>query len=181
LGSFVLKEKISFDRWCAVALGLAGIFIAIRPGFSAFELTAILVLLASFLGALNKILMRRLTTTESSLSIAIYPNVVMILVTFPFMIFTWVSLPWGDWVLFGVVGIVTAGGQYAIAQALRFTAAPTLAVVDYSTFFWVVALDFLWWNKMPESYTLIGAAVIVGSNLYILYKTRVEAIPPSTS
>ena len=58
-----------------------------------------------------------------------------------------------------VVGAITATGQYAIAQALRFTQGSTLAPTDYSTFFWVVMLDFFWWAKTPDAYTLIGAAI----------------------
>jgi drug/metabolite transporter (DMT)-like permease len=175
LGSLLLKEKVSLDRWGAVAVGLIGVVIAMRPTSAVFELGAILILFATFLGALNKILMRRLAATEHSLSIAIYPNIVMIVVTLPFLLSTWISMPLEHWALFAIVGILTAAGQYAIAQALRFTQASTLASIDYSTFFWVVALDFLWWSKTPEMYPLVGAVIIVGSNLYIVYKTRKES------
>ena len=172
LGSLLLKEKLSLNRCGAVAVGLIGVVIAMRPTSTMFELGALLILFATFLGALNKILMRRLASTEHSLSIAIYPNIVMIVVTFPFLFSTWISMPLEHWGLFAIVGVLTAAGQYAIAQALRFTQASTLASIDYSTFFWVVTLDFLWWRKTPEMYTLLGAAIIVGSNLYIVYKSR---------
>jgi drug/metabolite transporter (DMT)-like permease len=98
----------------------------------------------------------------------------MIIVTFPFLFFTWQPMPWHDWMFFSIVGGLTAAGQYAIAQALRFAQGSTLAPIDYSSFFWVVALDFLWWQKTPDAFTLCGAAIIVGSNLYILYRTRKE-------
>lgn len=175
LGSLLLKEKISLDRWGAVGIGLMGIVIAMRSTSTAFEVGAILILFASFLGALNKILMRRLASTEHSLSITIYPNIVMIVLTFPFLLSTWLPMPFEHWGLFAAVGIVTAAGQYAIAQALRFTQVSTLASIDYSTFFWVVALDLLWWNKAPETFSLLGTAIIVGSNLYIVYKTKKES------
>jgi drug/metabolite transporter (DMT)-like permease len=177
LSSCLLKEKIGLSRWGAMIAGLIGVAIAVRPGSGMFEWTALLVLLATFLGALNKILMRRLAATEHSLSIAIYPNIAMIASTLPFIYFTWTPMPFEHWALFGLVGIVTSAGQYMIAQALRFAQASTLACADYSTFVWVVSLDFLWWNKAPESYTLLGAAIIVGSNLYILYKTKEQKIP----
>jgi drug/metabolite transporter (DMT)-like permease len=174
LSALMLKERVGKERWAAVGIGLIGVIVAMRPGSNVFEMAAILVLIGTFLGALNKILMRRLASTEHSLAIAIYPNVVMIVVTFPFLITTWQSMPWSHWGLFAIVGVLTATGQYAIAQALRFTQASALAPIDYSTFFWVVALDMFWWNKSPDAFTLIGAAIIVGSNLYILYRTRKE-------
>lgn len=175
LSALMLKENVSRDRWIAVLIGMVGVIIAMRPGSSMVEMVAILVLFGSFLGALNKILMRKLASTEHSLAIAIYPNLMMILATIPFLITAWKPMPWSHWGIFAVVGAITAAGQYCIAQALRFAQGSVLAPIDYSTFFWVVALDFLWWNKSPDIYTLAGAAVIVGSNLYILYRARVES------
>lgn len=172
LSALLLKEKVTRERWAAVAVGMIGVIIAMRPGASVFELAAFLVLAGAFLGSLNKILMRKLAETEHSLSITIYPNITMILITLPFLFNIWIPMPWHHWGLFAFVGCITALGQYMIVQALRFTQASVLAPIDYSTFFWVVALDLFWWGKGPDLYTLIGAAIIISSNLYILYCTR---------
>jgi drug/metabolite transporter (DMT)-like permease len=177
LSAFMLKETISYDRWAAVGIGMVGVVVALRPGEGVFQWAAMLVLVGTFLGALNKILMRRLAETEHSLAIAIYPNLVMVLCTLPFVYSTWQSMPLTHWGLFAIVGGVTALGQYCIAQALRYTQASTLAPIDYSSFFWVVALDFFWWERTPDLATLTGAAIIVGSNLFILYRTRRETFP----
>jgi len=174
LSALILKEKVAIAKWVAVAIGMVGVVIAMRPTTGVFEMAAVVVLCGTFLGSLNKILMRRLAATEHSLAIAVYPNVAMILVTFPFLIPTWQPMTWHDWGFFAIVGVVTAAGQYAIAHSLRFAQGSTLASMDYSTFFWVVALDFFWWEKVPDRYTLIGAAVIVGSNLFILFRSRRE-------
>lgn len=174
LSAVMLKESVGKEKWIAVAVGLIGVMVAMKPGTGVFEIAALLVLFATFLGALNKILMRKLASTEHSLAIAIYPNIVMILAMTPFMITSWQSMPWQHWGCFSIVGLLTAGGQYAIAQSLRFAPASTLAPIDYSSFFWVVALDFIWWNKVLDLSTIAGAMIIVGSNLYILYRTRKE-------
>jgi EamA-like transporter family. len=174
LSAVMLKERVSIQRWIAVAVGMIGVAIAMKPGSNMLELAAILVLAGAFLGSLNKILMRRLAETEHSLSIAIYPNITMILVTLPFLLPIWQSMPWTHWALFAFVGAITAFGQYLIVQALRFTQASVLAPLDYSTFLWVVALDFFWWQKSLELSTFLGAAIIVGSNLYILHCTKKE-------
>lgn len=176
LSAWMLKETVSRERWIAVAIGLVGVIVAMRPGTNMFEAVALIVLLGTFLGALNKILMRRLAETEHSLSIAIYPNIVMILAMFPCMLLfePWKPMPLEHWGLFAIVGVITAAGQYCIAQALRFTQASILAPVDYSSYFWVVALDLFWWGKSPDAFMITGAIIIVGSNLYILNRTRKE-------
>ncbi len=174
LSAIMLKESVGRERWIAVGIGMIGVIVAMRLGSNVFEFASILVLCGTFLGALNKILMRRLASTEHSLAIAIYPNVMMVIVTSPFLISSWKSMPLEHWGLFAIMGVIAAAGQYLIAQALRFAQGSTLAPIDYSTFFWVMALDFFWWQKIVGIYTIIGAAIIVGSNFYILYCTRRE-------
>lgn len=181
LSAVMLKETVSKERWIAVLMGMIGVFIAMRPGANVFEWASVLVLCGTFMGALNKILMRRLAETEHSLAIAIYPNIVMLAVTIPFLMQSWVSLPWEHWGLFAIVGVITAGGQYCIAHALRCAQASALAPIDYSTFFWVVSLDYLWWDKVPCAHTVIGACIIVASNLYILYRARKEVPAQQTA
>jgi drug/metabolite transporter (DMT)-like permease len=174
LSAVILKESVNKQRWIAVLIGMIGVIIAMRPGSNVFEMAAIFVLVGTFLGALNKILMRRLTETEHSLAIAIYPNILMVLVTLPYILKTWQPMPLAQWGVFAIIGVITAAGQYLIAQALRYAQTSILAPIDYSTFFWVVALDLLWWNNIPDAYTLIGAFIIVSSNFYILYRSKVE-------
>lgn len=175
LSATILKEHVSKEKWIAMGVGMIGVLIALQPGSGVFEIAAVLVLFGAFLGSLNKILMRRLTSTEHSLAIAVYPNMAMILVTFPFLITTWQPLSWHDWGFFAIVGIITAAGQYLIAHSLRFAQGSTLASIDYSTMIWVVALDYIWWDQTPQKHKLLGAAVIVASNLYILYRSRKES------
>lgn len=181
LSGIILKEKISKEKWIAVGIGMVGVLIAMRPGVGVFEMAALVVLFGTFLGSLNKILMRRLASTEHSLAIAVYPNVTMILVTFPFIIAAWQPISLHDWGFFAIVGLITAAGQYAIAHSLRFAQGSTLASMDYSTFFWVLMLDFFWWQKTPDMYTILGAAVIVSSNLYILFRSKKEKTLPATA
>lgn len=174
LSAIMLKERVSVGKWIAVAVGMVGVIVAIRPGAGVFEMAALVVLFGAFLGSLNKILMRRLAATEHSLAIAIYPNIAMMLATIPFLLTTWQSISWHDWGFLAIVGMITAAGQYAIAHSLRFAQGSTLAPLDYSSFFWVVMLDFFWWAKTPDSYTILGAGIIIASNFYILYRSRKE-------
>jgi drug/metabolite transporter (DMT)-like permease len=174
LSAWILKEHVGKEKWIAVGVGMLGVVIAMKPGTNLFELAALVVLFGAFLGSLNKILMRRLAATEHTLAIAIYPNITMILVTLPFLLTTWQPLTWSNWALCGTVGIFTAAGQYAIAQSLRFAQGSTLAPIDYSSLFWVAILDFFWWEKTPDRFMIIGAAIIVSSNMYILYRSKRE-------
>lgn len=172
LSALVLKESIEWKKWAAVIGGMVGVIVATKPNLNGFDATILIVLFGTFLGALNKILMRRLARTEHSLSITIYPNLMMIFITLPVILNTWEPMPWVHWGLFGFVGIIAAAGQYAIAQSLRYAQGSLLASLDYSTLFWALLFDYLWWKEMPSLSTLVGASIIVLANLYILYFTK---------
>lgn len=172
LSYFLLKEKVDKERWMAVGVGLIGVLVAMRPGSQVFEWSSLIVLGGTLLAALNKILMRNLSKTEHTLTIAIYPNITMMLVTLPSVIGAWKPMEWQHWAVFAVVGLLTASAQYAIAKALKFAEASMLAPIDYSTFFWVVMLDAFVWNTIPDSCTVVGACIIVLSNFFILWKSK---------
>lgn len=178
LSTLLLRESLKLRQWLTIAIGLITVILGIRPGSGIFEIAALLVLLASFLAALNKVLMRRLASTEHSLAIAIYPNIAIMLIASPFLFLAghWEPLPWSHWGIFALVGAITAIGQYGIAQALRFAKASTLAPTDYSSFFWAVLIDLLWWNKSPDKYTLLSAAIIMISSFFLLYRTKREEL-----
>jgi len=173
-GALFLKEKVSRKKWIAVAVGMAGVLVALRPGIELFQTGAILVLVGTWLGALNKIFMRKLAATEHTLAITIYPNLLMLIVAAPFLLKNWAPLTLVDAGLFAAVGILTAGAQYSVAQALRFAKASTLGPIDYSSFVWVISLDLFFWEITPSAFTLIGSVIIIGSNLYLLYWTKAE-------
>lgn len=175
LSALILKETIDKEKWFAVGIGLIGVVIAMRPGSQVFEWASLIVLCGTALAALNKILMRKLSKTEHTLSIAIYPNIAMMLVTLPYVLGNWKPMEWSHWGIFAIVGGLTATAQYAIAKALKFAEASMLAPIDYSTFFWVVMLDAFVWNSLPDTYTVTGALIIVLSNFFILWKSQRDA------
>jgi hypothetical protein len=43
-----------------------------------------------------------------------------------------------------------------------------VAPLEYSGLAWVIMIDFVIWSVVPEWRTLAGAAVIIGSGLYLL-------------
>ncbi len=48
-----------------------------------------------------------------------------------------------------------------------------MAPFEYSALAWGVAIDWLLWHTLPDGYTLLGAAIIIGSGIYLV---RHEAV-----
>jgi drug/metabolite transporter (DMT)-like permease len=76
--------------------------------------------------------------------------------------------------LIGGVGTAGAIGQYAITEAFRMEEASLIAPLEYSALLWGTLLDLALWHVLPDAVTWIGAAVIVGSGVYLLRREAVH-------
>lgn len=176
LGALCLKERVSMARWGAVLIGLIGVSIAMEPWSheSDVGLSGLLVLIGAFFAAVNKMYMRKLAASESCTTIALYPNIAMLLITLPSMLNGWASMPFGDWLLVLVIGGALGVAQLLVAYALKCAESSLLAPIDYSTFLWVVLIDAFLWDKVPDRWTTIGAIIIILSNIWMITHRREE-------
>jgi len=167
LSAWILKEKIGKHKWIALSVASIGVGIAIRSN-SGFEWVFLVILLGALIGSLNKILIRRLVATEHSLTIAGTGNAALALVLVPFILMNWHPVSWYDLGFFAIASFLTAMGQYATVQALRFAQASTLAPFDYTSIIWASLFDFFIWDVTPSARFFLGIIIIVGSNLYLI-------------
>ena len=77
-----------------------------------------------------------------------------------------------------LVGLALTGfiGQLAITEAFRHGQASAVAPFEYTALAWGIGLDWFLWKIVPDSYTLVGGAIIITSGLYLLRKERVKIV-----
>ncbi|MBF6907453.1 DMT family transporter, partial [Acinetobacter baumannii] len=87
----------------------------------------------------------------------------------------WIAVdPAHGWLLCGLA-ISGFFGQLAITEAFSHGEASVVAPFEYSALAWGVAIDWLLWNTLPDEYTLAGAAIIIGSGLYLIRHEKAHA------
>ena len=69
-----LGEKITAQRWAAVAVGFVGVLIMVRPGATVFELASLLPILSALAYATAQILARRIGLAYSAAVMSFYQN-----------------------------------------------------------------------------------------------------------
>jgi hypothetical protein len=69
-----------------------------------------------------------------------------------------------------LVGILGAVGQFCQVSAYAAGELMAIAPIDYSRLIFAGIMGFLLFAELPDRYTLVGAAIIVGSTLYIAYR-----------
>ncbi len=172
----LLGERVGPRRWGAIAVGLLGVVVLLRPtGQGMLSLAALAVLLAALMYAVSAITVRWLARTDSTQAMVVWLMAMMAigagLIAWPH----WVAIRPADASLICGVGVAGALGQYTITEAFRLGEASLLAPLEYTALVWGVLLDATLWGVLPDGVTWVGAAIIVASGLYLLRRERVHA------
>jgi drug/metabolite transporter (DMT)-like permease len=173
----VLKERVPSAHWWVIGIGFIGVLVAIRPsggdleaGFATVGGLAVMgAALCYSVAAITGRLLSRSDSTES-----------LILTMMLFMSVGGGLLAWSGWkpVSMDHAGLLLALavtgflGQLTINEAFRHGQASAVAPFEYTALAWGLGLDWLIWSTLPEAHTWLGAAIIVGSGLYLVRREK---------
>ena len=172
LSAPLLGERIGRHRWIAVLGGFAGVLVILRPGAESFQWALLLPLLAALVNALRDVLTRRLSRTETSIAILFWSNIILMAGGFATMPFGWVTVTPTAAFWFIAAGIFNGMAHFFIIEALRAGEASVVAPIRYTALLWAALLGFVVWGELPEIWLWAGAAIIVGSSLYMIRAER---------
>ena len=168
----MLGERMDRARWAAIAVGFVGVLIIVRPGTQGFHPALLLSLITAFLYALFNLLTRQLAAHDSPETSQLYSSVGATLALMPFALAVWqtpaTSLQWGLLVLIGTAGGL---GHYLLALAHRYAPASVLAPFLYQQIIWMM-LGYLVFGDVPDNAVIVGAAIVIASGGYLLYRER---------
>ena len=172
----ILRERVGPRRWTAIAVGLLGVLVVLRPtGEGMLTLAGLAVLMAAFGYAVSAITVRVLARTDSTQAITFWLLALMALGAGALARPGWVPLRSEDlWVVAGI-GVAGALGQWAITEAFRLGEASLIAPLEYTALVWGLLLDLTLWGVLPDGITWLGASIIIASGLYLLRRERVHA------
>ncbi|MBX3611126.1 MAG: DMT family transporter [Hydrogenophaga sp.] len=173
----VLKERVPAAHWWAIGVGFIGVLIALRP--SGADLQAglvttggLAVLGAALCYAVGAVSGRLASRTDSSESLILTAMAFVAVGAGALALPNWVPLARADAPLLLALAITGFAGQVAITDAFRHGQASVVAAFEYSALAWGVGLDWLLWQTLPASHTWLGAAIVIGSGLYLIRHER---------
>ena len=173
----VLKETVSIRHWMAIAVGLAGVVIALRPDEDLFfSLGALAVLAAAGCYAVSAITGRILSRTEPSVTLVFWTTTLLAIGASALAWPNWVGIRSMHWPVLAGLAVTGFLGQLAITEAFRHGQASAVAPFEYTALAWGIGLDWALWKTVPDGATLLGGAIIVASGLYLIRKEKVNDI-----
>jgi drug/metabolite transporter (DMT)-like permease len=166
----LLGERVGGRRWMAVFVGLIGAMIIIRPGFGHGSWVMLLPLATALAYSLYQITTRMLTTTDSTATIFLYTGVVGAAIMTIAVPFFWTPPDFGGWLLMVAIGLFGGLGHFLIIKAFLNAPASALAPFSFVVIIWTSINGYVVFGDIPDLPTVIGAAIIVASGIFIFYR-----------
>ncbi|MBY5662456.1 DMT family transporter [Rhizobium leguminosarum] len=183
LSHFFLGEKIGWRRWLAVLIGFAGVVIALRPSTAMLSLPSLFGLAGSFAFALSLVMSRYLRSTSDT-TLVTWQTIAALVTGIVLSIGHWLPATLIDWSGMLLLGIVATCAHLLITRSLKLAPASLLAPLQYTLLLWAIVLGYLFFDDIPDTQIIVGAAIIVVAGLFIFHRKNLketiptEAVPP---
>jgi drug/metabolite transporter (DMT)-like permease len=173
LAPLVLGEAVGRHRWIAIIIGFIGAVVVVRPGLDPAYEGALLIFAGAFAAALYQLLTRKLAAhdpAETSITYIALAGFVLTSIPLPFIWQTPVSV-W-DALVFAALGFFGGFGHYFLVRAFELAPAPVVAPLNYGQLIGATLLGIIVFGQLPDLWTWLGAAIIAGSGLFMLWGER---------
>ncbi|MDD9857350.1 MAG: DMT family transporter [Gammaproteobacteria bacterium] len=166
----ILGESVGWRRWLAVFVGFIGTLIILRPGSAVFQPAMAIALTSALMFALYNVLTRKVAGDDSFATSLLYVGVVGFLGAAVFAPFHWrpVNPAEAAWLL--LISCTSIIGHLLLIKALALAPAVILQPFHYFMLVWATVIAFLVYGEVLSPATLSGAAIVVGSGVFIAWR-----------
>lgn len=176
----LLGERVRVYRWSAVLVGFAGVVLMLRPEGTAsgplvagiVPLGVVLALLGALFTALAMIAIRRMAAVEPSIVIVFWFTASCTALGALTLPFAFRMPPAGDATALVAIGLLGGCAQVLLTNSYRLAPASTLAPFDYAAMLWALVIGYVAFGEAPEAAVMAGAAVVIASGLFIVWRER---------
>lgn len=177
LAAIVLKEKVGWRRWLAIASGFVGVLIMVRPGPDGINPYALLLLVGVLFTACRDLATRRLPETMPTLMISALTSAIVTLTGLGLIwpMGGWSPVSWSDVGFLMIASILLLIGYHFIILAMRAGEISFVAPFRYTSLLWSIMLGFVIFGDVPNMAMIIGSIIVVSSGIYMLYRESVVA------
>jgi len=159
----------------AIAIGLLGVMIILRPGFNPVSEGQIAQLLATPLFAASLLLTKRMTSNESLTVIVAGLSLVCSITLLPAALLVWVQPTPIQLVLLTGTALLATLGHFTMTKAFSLAPLTTLQPISFLQLLWATLFGVLLFAESLNVYVFIGGALLVGATTYIAHREALAA------
>jgi len=166
-----LGERVGVHRLSAVLAGFIGVLVVMRPGQGGFIDLNALIPVAGALGAAAAVTtVRKLSQTESTATLMVYQSLFVGVMAGVPLIWLWQTPDWAGLLLLVSMGVLATVAQWIGVRALRLGEVSVIGPIEYMKLIYAAILGYALFGELPDGYTILGAAIIVGSSGYMMMR-----------
>ena len=168
----VLGEKINFRRWVAVAAGLLGVLIILRPGSGVFSWASVLPLVSAIMFAAYSVLTRLTTRDEPTFPAFFWPGVIGAVIMTGLGVPHWETVSPADWSLLATYASISVLSHWLLLKCYQVAEASSVQPFAYLQIVFVSIIGMTIYNETLAVPVIIGTALIVAAGIYALLQER---------
>ena len=168
-----LNEPLGWRRLSAILVGFLGMLLIVRPGADGFTVWSIYALVAVAGVTLRDLATRRLSPEVESLSVTVLTSIAITLFAATGAVVTeWKPMPLQTslYLLCSAAFVLLA--YYLSILVMRVGDVAFIAPFRYTGLIWALILGLLVFGEWPTALTLLGAAIVVATGVFTLYRER---------
>jgi drug/metabolite transporter (DMT)-like permease len=173
----LLGDRVGWRNWTAIAFGLIGVVVILRPSTSSFvTFGALAAVISATAYALSVLALRGIAHTDSTTAVVMWTVGLMTVLTGVLAVPGWVAVEpeHVKWLL--ALGVCGAIGQHLLTEAFRSAPPAVVAPFEYTALLWGILIDWTVWSVLPPSRVYIGGGIVMASGLYLIWHERSQQL-----
>ena len=172
---FFFKEIVSWRRWSSIVIGFIGVVLVIQPGSQNLDYAVIWAVVALVAFSIRDLVTRLTPPDIPSASIATFTMIAAFPFTAAWVFFSGEKLfpPGIDWAVVSSMIILGSFGYLLLITSLRLGELSAIMPFRYSRIVFLLILGVLVFGERPTASMLVGAALILISGVYIMWREKV--------
>lgn len=168
-----LGEAIGWRRALAIGVGFVGVLIIIRPGTEGFDRWSVLGIVSVAFVVLRDLSTRKMSRAVPSVTVAVAASAAVMLVGLTgATVEGWQAVSTKEAMLILFAGVALIAGYLSVVATMRVGDIGAVAPFRYMALLWAILMGWLAFGNLPDTWTLIGSALVVASGLFTLLRER---------
>jgi drug/metabolite transporter (DMT)-like permease len=169
------KELVGWRRWTAIAVGLFGTLFIVKPTPGAFDAWALLGIASAFCSASRDLLTHRLDHKIPALAIGAAASIGVTIAGMIIGMSEQWRLPVGtEFAYVSMAAVLHSCGSFLLVLSFRGVDISVVSPFRYTLLLWALILGYVILGEIPDRWSFVGAALIVGSGIYTLHREAVR-------
>ena len=167
----IFKEKVGLIRWGAALFSFSGGLLLLRPSLDlSVDPVALLCLFGALIMGLEIICIKILSGKDSVFTILILNNFFAMCIGTLVVPFFFVLPGFLELSILVTIGIFMLTGQFCFINSLKGAETSFLMPFFYTTLIFVISLDLIIFNSLPDKISYIGAFIIIFGSIIVAFR-----------